>query len=58
MPTLEERAREDGFEKKERLKSRQYDLIISPELSHYIEQLEQYILKLERRVNLLENRHD
>ena len=56
MPTLEERARENGFEKRERLKERQYDFTISPELSLYIEQLEQYILKLERRVNHLENR--
>ena len=56
MPTLEERAREDGFEKKERLKNRQYDFTISPEMSLYIEQLEQYILKLERRMNQLEHR--
>ena len=54
MPTLEERALEDGFEKKKRLKKRQYDFTISPELSSYIEQLEQYILKMERRVNHLE----
>lgn len=58
MPTLEERACEDGFEKRKRLKTRQFDFSISPEMSSYIEQMEQYILILERRVNNLQNRFD
>ena len=54
MPTLEERAVESASEKMMRLKDRQYEFTIGPEMANYVEMLEKYILQMERRLNRLE----
>ncbi len=54
MPTLEERALESVSEKTTRLKDRQYEFTVGPEMANYVEMLEKYILQMERRLNRLE----
>ncbi|MEA1969542.1 MAG: hypothetical protein U9N77_15155 [Thermodesulfobacteriota bacterium] len=57
MPTLEERNAESTIELKERLEARSQEHGITYSFSEYIEMLETYLLKLERRVIQLENSH-
>ena len=58
MPTLEERSAETEKESKKRLDARMDELSITGAMSEYVEMLEIYLLKLERRVLALEKAHD
>ncbi len=55
MPTLEERSKETAKEQKLRLDARTRELGITFSFSQYLEQMEIYLLELERRVKALED---
>jgi len=57
MPTLEERLAESPEELKKRMTAKTTELGITHNFAQYIEMMETYILKLERRVKRLENDH-
>ena len=54
MPTLEERNEETKEDLKKRIVEKQKTLDISAGMANYIELMERYLLRLERRVNKLE----
>lgn len=54
MPTLEERIQETGEELHQRLEARTLEMGITYTFSQYLEQMESYLLALEKRVKLLE----
>lgn len=56
MPTLEERANETPEELEKRLEARTVEMGITYTFSMYLEQMETYLLQLERRVRELENK--
>ncbi|HKK91715.1 MAG TPA: hypothetical protein VJ936_09965 [Desulfobacteraceae bacterium] len=58
MPTLEERGAESNSELRERLEKKSLELGITYSFSEYIEMMESYLLKLERRVARLEKSHN
>jgi hypothetical protein len=58
MPTLEERAAESPAALKKRLKRRMQEMEIGDAFAEYVEMMEIYLLKLERRVERLETRHN
>lgn len=54
MPTLEERLRETQGELNQRLEARTLEMGITYTFSQYLEQMETYLLALEKRVKTLE----
>jgi hypothetical protein len=58
MPTLEERAAETPAALKKRLKQRMEEFGINDAFAEYMEMMEIYILKMERRMARLETRHN
>lgn len=54
MPTLEERIQETGEELNQRLEVRTLEMGITHTFSYYLEQMESYLLALEKRVKALE----
>ena len=54
MPTLEEREAETPEQLAQRLDAKKAELGITHSFAHYIEQMENYLLRLERRVKALE----
>ena len=56
VPTLEERLNERIEEKNLRIESRTLEMGITHTFSKYLEQMELYLLELEKRVALLEDR--
>ncbi len=56
MPTLEERKTETAEELRDRLEARTRELGISYTFSQYMELMETYLLKLELRVERLEEK--
>lgn len=54
MPTLDERAKETPEELEKRLEARTVEMGITYTFSKYLEQMENYLLQLERRVKELE----
>ena len=58
MPTLEERAAESSAALKKRLKERRETLEVNEAFAEYIEMMEVYLLRLERRMARLEARHN
>lgn len=57
MPTLEERAEESARDLRTRLAARMDELKVTRSMANYIEMMEIYLLKLERRVARLEENH-
>lgn len=55
MPTLEQREKETPEELKQRLEARTLEMGITYTFSQYLEQMETYLLQLERRVMELES---
>ena len=58
MPTLEERIAETQEEQDLRLNLKSIELGITHSFAKYVEMMETYILKLERRVKRLEESHN
>ena len=58
MPTLEERANESPDELAARLESKTIELGVTHTFARYLEQMEIYLLQLERRVQALEEKKD
>lgn len=56
VPTLEERQKETQGELNQRLESRTKEMGITHTFATYLEQMETYLLELERRVHTLEER--
>ncbi len=54
MPTLEERQSESQEDLTHRLEARTRELGITYSFAHYLEQMENYLLELEKRVSTLE----
>lgn len=54
MPTLDERARESQQELNERLEAKTIEMGITLTFARYLEQMETYLLQLEKRVQDLE----
>lgn len=54
MPTLDERAKETPEELEKRLEARTVEMGITYTFSRYLEQMESYLLQLEKRVKELE----
>ncbi len=54
MPTLDERAKLTQEELHQRIEARTLEMGISYTFSHYLEQMETYLLQLEQRVKVLE----
>ncbi|MCP4023887.1 MAG: hypothetical protein GY729_18730 [Desulfobacteraceae bacterium] len=54
MPTLEERCKETPEARDQRLEDRTIEMGISLTLSNYIEEMEVYLLQMERRIQKLE----
>lgn len=55
MPTLEERSNESPEELRYRLEGKTKELAITYSFAQYLEQMERYLLELEKRVSVLEN---
>ena len=55
MPTLEERSSESSEELKLRLEAKTRELGITYSFAQYLEQMELYLLELEKRVSNLED---
>ncbi|MFH1152541.1 MAG: hypothetical protein V1793_01895 [Pseudomonadota bacterium] len=58
MPTLEEREAESPAALKKRLRLRMEELGINDAFAEYMEMMEIYLLKIERRMARLETRHN
>ncbi len=58
MPKLEERKNETEEELERRIEKRTLEMGITYSFSQYIEELEEYLLKLEDRVHSLEKKLD
>lgn len=58
MPTLEEREKETQEELNQRLENRTIEMGVTFTFAQYLEQMETYLLQLERRVKELEDRHE
>ena len=56
MPTLEERNKETEDEFRRRIEQRTLEMGITYSFSEYIEQMEKYLLALENRVEILEQK--
>ncbi|MCD4674717.1 MAG: hypothetical protein K8S18_01815 [Desulfobacula sp.] len=54
MPTLEERSKESLEELNQRLEANTLEMGITSTFAQYLEQMEIYLLQLEKRVKLLE----
>jgi ribose 1,5-bisphosphokinase PhnN len=54
MPTLEERSRESAEELNQRLEAKTLEMGITYTFAQYLEQMETYLLQLEKRVRTLE----
>lgn len=57
MPTLEERSKESTEELNQRIEAKTLEMGITHTFARYLEQMETYLLKLEKRVKLLEARN-
>ncbi|NOX33349.1 MAG: hypothetical protein GXP56_06370 [Deltaproteobacteria bacterium] len=58
MPTLEERSKETGEELNLRLEAKTLEMGITYTFAQYLEQMETYLLQLEKRVRTLEAQKD
>ena len=58
MPTLEQRQNESPDELNKRLEAKTVEMGITHTFARYLEQMETYLLELERRVKTLEDRLD
>ncbi len=58
MPTLEERSQEGSEEKEQRLDEKTIEMGITLTFAKYLEQMEIYLLQLEKRVKDLETQCD
>ena len=58
MPTLDERSQETQEELKQRLEAKSLEMGITFTFSQYLEQMETYLLQLEKRVKELEAQRD
>ncbi len=57
MPTLEERSKETQEERNQRVEAKTLEMGITYTFAQYLEQLETYLLQLEKRVKTLEARN-
>lgn len=57
MPTLEERSNETSEELNRRLEVKTLEMGITHPFAQYLEQMETYLLQLEKRVKLLESKN-